>query len=103
MPLTVYDYDFRVMSEPRYYSILKPLDFLIDMNDHFRFSVPDTDLYIYLTFSSFFWVVYPTNGEPKLLTFEEVLDLAPEDVVTKIIFNLDIFKCEKNFQNKAVL
>ena len=94
MPVTIYDYDFEAIDVPRFYKVLKDLKFLVDLGDHFRFQVPNTDYYIFLTFCSFAWVYYPKDKEPEILSLEEILERIPSNNVDDILFNLDIFKQE---------
>lgn len=100
MPVTIYDYDFKSLDSPLFYKKIKELGFLVDLGDHFRFRLPDTDYYIFLTFCSFVWVYYPHNGEPEILGLEEVLERLPEAKAEEILFHLDIFKQEKHRNKK---
>lgn len=95
MSLVIYDCDLMWHQSPLYYKKFKELDFLIDMDDNLRFRLLDTDFYIYLTFSSFLWVLYGSNDDPVLLKLEDVMDKAPDYAIEKIIFHLDLFKNEK--------
>lgn len=100
MPITIYDYDFKNLDLPLFYNRIKDLNILIDLGDQFRFRLPDTDYYIFLTFSSFVWVYYPESGEPEILDVEEILDRLPENKVIDILFNLDLFVCSRKIRKE---
>lgn len=91
MPVTIYDYDFRNLDCPLFYNKIRDLNLLIDLGDQFRFRLPETDYYIFLTFSSFVWVYYPNDGDPEILEVEDVIERLPENKVIDILFNLDLF------------
>ena len=95
MALTIYDHHTNYLDAPLFYQKIRELNCLEDMGDKFRFRLPGTDYYIFLTFSSFVWVYYPENQEPELLTFEKVLDRLPDDKIEILIYHLDVFKHEK--------
>jgi hypothetical protein len=96
MALTIYDYNLRYVDAPLFYEKIRELNCLQDLGDKFRFRLPDTDYYIFLTFSSFVWVYYPHDQEPELLSFEMLLDRLPAEKIEMLIYHLDIFKNEKN-------
>lgn len=100
MSLTIYDYDFKNFGRPYFYDKMKEVESLVDMGDHFRFWIPNTDLYIFLTFSSFVWVKYSDGENPILLCFEDVIELAPKEVVQNLMFHIDIFKHERRIEKK---
>jgi hypothetical protein len=95
MALTIYDHHLSYPDAPLFYEKIRELNCLEDMGDKFRFRVPDTDYYLFLTFSSFVWVYYPNNNEPELLNFEMLLDRLPTDKIELLIYHLDVFKHEK--------
>jgi hypothetical protein len=96
MALTIYDHHVPYLDAPLFYNEIRGLNCLEDMGDGLRFRLPDTDYYLFLTFSSFVWVYYPENQEPELLTFEKVLDRLPEDKIEILIYHLDVFRYEKH-------
>ena len=95
MSLTIYDHDLQYSDAPLFYNIIRELNCLEDLGDKLRFRLPNTDYYLFLTFSSFVWVYYPENQDPELLTFEKLLDRLPADKIEILIYHLDIFRHEK--------
>lgn len=101
MSLTIYDYDYKSFGRPYFYSKMKELDFLIDMGDDFRFRLKETDFYIYLTYSSFLWVLYPGTEDPKIIKFEDVLEMVSGEVAESLIYHMDIFKQERKIRKET--
>jgi hypothetical protein len=95
MALTIYDHHVAYLDAPLFYHEIRGLNCLEDMGDGLRFRLPDTDYYLFLTFSSFVWVYYPQDQEPELLTFEKMLDRLPDEKIETLIYHLDIFRHEK--------
>jgi hypothetical protein len=95
MPITIYDYTLEDLYVPLFYKKIKDMGFLVDLGDQFRFQLPDTHYYIFLTLTSFAWVYYPPDGEPELVGLEDLLDNLPEGKKEPLLYHLDILKNEK--------
>ena len=101
MSLTIYDYDYKSFGRPYFYKKLKELECLVDMGDDFRFQLKGTNLYIYLTYSSFLWVLYPEGEDPKIINFEDVLEMVDGEIAEGLVYHIDIFKQERKIRKET--
>lgn len=95
MPIDVYDMSSFYIPD-LYYEILEKVDFLKDLKDNSTFLVPNTDIYLLVSYGGCVWyeLASDDNACGKEISLEDVIDKIPEELQTKFLFHLDVFTKE---------